>query len=145
MRILVCGGRNFAAPIPYDHSLENKPAMDEYRFVIRKLSEIINPLSIYYNPNDNWLPNDIIIINGAAKGVDSASTDWAIVNFSQLEEYPADWKKHGKAAGIIRNKQMLDLGVDLVIAFPGGTGTADMVKKAKKAGIKVIEIDYNPS
>lgn len=141
MRILVCGGRNFANPIPYDHSPENKKAMDEYRFVMNELHKISIEFSKEYNEHDNWLPTDIVIINGSAKGVDSASSDWAIVNYAQLEEYPADWKTYGKGAGPIRNQQMLDEGKpDLVVAFPGESGTADMVRRAKKAGIPVREI-----
>jgi len=143
MRILVCGGRNFANPIPYDHSPENKKAMDEYKFVLNTLHNLSIEFSKEYNPNDNWLPTDIVIINGKAKGVDSASSDWAIVNYAQLKEYPADWETHGKAAGFIRNQQMLDEGKpDLVIAFPGGSGTADMIRRAKKAGIEVREVTY---
>lgn len=42
-----------------------------------------------------------------------------------------------KAAGHIRNKQMLDTGIDVVIAFPGGRGTANMVKIAKEANVQV--------
>lgn len=143
MRILVCGGRDFANPIPYDHSPENKKAMDEYRFVFKTLNEIINPLSKEYNPDDNWLPTDIIIISGKARGVDSAAIDWAVCNYAQFEEYPADWKKYPKAAGPIRNQQMVDEGKpDLVIAFPGSRGTADMIRRSKKAGIKIMEIGY---
>jgi predicted Rossmann-fold nucleotide-binding protein len=55
--------------------------------------------------------------------------------------FPANWPKHGKGAGFIRNQQMLNEGKpDLMIAFPGGKGTADMIEKAIKAGIKVIEV-----
>jgi YspA, cpYpsA-related SLOG family len=55
--------------------------------------------------------------------------------------YPADWSKHGKAAGPIRNQQMLDESRPrLVVAFPGGRGTADMVRRAKAAGVRVREI-----
>lgn len=56
------------------------------------------------------------------------------------EGFPADWRKYGKSAGPLRNQQMIDEGKpDLVVAFPGGTGTADMVRRAKAAGIRVIE------
>lgn len=143
MRILVCGGRDFANPIPYDHSPENKSAMDEYRFVMDELNKIVNEKSTLYNPDDNWLPTDITIISGEADGVDSAATDFAVVNYTQYKGFPADWKTHGKAAGPIRNQQMLDEGKpDLVIAFPGGNGTADMVRRARKAGVEVREIKY---
>ena len=53
----------------------------------------------------------------------------------------ADWKKYGKSAGCRRNALMLRDGCpDFVVAFPGGRGTADMVKKAKAAGVRVIEV-----
>jgi DNA-binding MurR/RpiR family transcriptional regulator len=55
--------------------------------------------------------------------------------------YPADWEAYGKAAGPIRNQRMLDEGKpDLVIAFsdlPTTSGTYDMIKRAKAAGIPV--------
>lgn len=146
MKILVCGGRNFANPKSNDYSSENKTAIDEYKFVMEKLNEIIYPLSLYYNPTDNWLPTDITIINGKAKGVDNAASDWAIINHACLKEYPADWNKYGKAAGHIRNKQMLEEEKpDLVITFPGGKGTANMKQQAEKAGIEVIEVIYDNS
>lgn len=151
-RILVCGGRAFANPTRYhdarfpamdDNTEENKKATAEYKFVMKKMSEIITPLSQYYDTESNWLPSDIIIISGKARGVDSAAIDWAITQWAQWEEYPADWKKYGNRAGPIRNQQMIDEGKpDLVIAFPGGGGTADMVRRSKKAGIPVMEIKY---
>ncbi len=50
--------------------------------------------------------------------------------------------KYGKSAGSIRNQQMIDEGKpDLVVAFPGGFGTKDMVRRAKKHNIEVIIID----
>lgn len=67
--------------------------------------------------------------------------DWVKARDILIEEYPAEWDKHGKAAGFIRNQDMLDSGVDVVVAFPGGRGTADMVRRARKAGVEVVEID----
>jgi len=56
--------------------------------------------------------------------------------------FPADWGKYSKSAGYIRNKQMLAEGKpDLVVAFPGGKGTANMVKLAKLANIPIHTID----
>lgn len=83
------------------------------------------------------------IISGGARGVDSAAIDWAVVNWCPFKEYKADWQQYGKAAGVIRNRQMLDEGKpDLVVAFPGGKGTAHMVSIAKERGIPVKEITY---
>jgi hypothetical protein len=56
----------------------------------------------------------------------------------------ADWDKHGRAAGPIRNQQMLDEGKpDLVVAFllPQGSGTLDMIRRTEKAGIEVRVIE----
>ncbi len=54
--------------------------------------------------------------------------------------FHAEWMKYGKAAGPIRNARMLAEGKpDLVVAFPGGRGTADMLRRVREAGIEVIE------
>lgn len=121
MRILVCGGRDFK-----DHSL-----------VCRTLSGLFPPPT---EDMDTWLPPpDTVIIHGDAPGADRLADGWAIVNWVAIERYPADWKKYGRAAGPIRNQQMIDEGKpDLVIAFPGGRGTADMTRRAKDAGIKIL-------
>jgi len=76
------------------------------------------------------------IITGGARGADTLAFCWGYDHNKKVLTYPANWKKHGKAAGFIRNQQMLDEGhPDLVIAFPGGRGTADMVRRSKEAGI----------
>ena len=56
------------------------------------------------------------------------------------EVHFADWERYGKSAGPIRNQAMINCNPKLVIAFPGGCGTANMVGKAKQAGIKVLQI-----
>jgi predicted polyphosphate/ATP-dependent NAD kinase len=79
-------------------------------------------------------------ISGNARGADQLGEQWAKNHGFPVEVYPADWETHGRAAGVIRNQQMLETGVDLLIAFPGGRGTADMVRRARKAGVEVIEV-----
>lgn len=86
------------------------------------------------------LPSDVVIIHGCARGADSLVEEVAKELGLQTEHFPADWRKYGRAAGPIRNEQMLLSGADLVIAFPGNRGTADMVRRAKKAGVTVREI-----
>lgn len=81
-----------------------------------------------------------VIVHGAARGADTIARLVAEDLGLATEAHPADWKKHGKAAGPIRNQEMLDSGIDLVIAFPGGNGTADMVKRARQAGVEVVEV-----
>lgn len=82
------------------------------------------------------------IIHGAARGADTCAAVWADIRLVTAIAFPADWEKHGRAAGPIRNRQMLDSAdVDLVVAFPGGRGTAHMIKLARERGIDVRVID----
>ena len=140
--VLVCGGRYFAncVSIQTDSSEENLEKINQYKFLFQTLDRICI--------EKNWCEPEYLmpmirIINGGASGADSAATDYAVVNWCSFKEYPAEWNKYGKSAGPIRNKQMLDEeNIDLVIAFPGGRGTANMVKLAKERGIEVIEVEY---
>jgi len=55
----------------------------------------------------------------------------------KLTRCRAEWEKHGKRAGPIRNRQMLELKPDGVVAFPGDRGTRDMITAAQEAGVPV--------
>jgi phosphomannomutase len=115
MRVLVCGGRDFT----------------DTEFIYSTLDKFAK-----YNHID-------CIIEGDARGVDRIAGYWARKNRIDLYRVAADWDRYRKAAGYIRNKQMLnEYHPDLVIAFPGGVGTAMMVKLAREAGVEVVEIDY---
>ena len=117
MRVLVCGGRDFS-----DREL---------------ISRTLAP----YKPTPVNSVCEHKLILGGATGADSLAYEWAEVFGVPFRLFPADWKTHGRAAGPIRNQRMLDEGKpDLVIAFPGGKGTADMVRRARKAGVPVQEI-----
>jgi hypothetical protein len=114
MRVLVCDGRDFSN------------------------------LELLYQELDQIHTNTPItcIIEGGARGADYLAARWSAKNdLPNHARFCADWALHGKAAGPIRNQQMLDEGKpDLVVAFPGGRGTADMVRRGKAAGVKVIEV-----
>ena len=113
MRLLVCGGRDY----------DNKDLM-------RRI------LQQFYGGID-------VLIHGAAKGADMLANETfqELNDFANIEPYPANWTTYGKSAGPIRNRQMLEEGKpDLVLAFPGGKGTRDMINQAKKAGIPVLQV-----
>ena len=117
MRVLVCGGRDF----------------DDYNLLADTLLGLL----------EQYGSKDVIFISGRARGVDRLGERFAKTNNCELLVFPADWDKFGKGAGFIRNQQMIDEGKpDLVVAFPGGRGTADMVRRAKKHGIEVAEVKY---
>ena len=84
--------------------------------------------------------SDIAVIHGGAKGADRIAGRLAYEWGMNVEVYPADWDKHGRAAGVIRNQQMVDLGADICLAFPLGEsrGTRHCMRIAEKAGIKVV-------
>ena len=77
-----------------------------------------------------------LLINGDAKGADRLATDWASDNGVPLALYRAHWRKLGKQAGPMRNAWM----PDVVLAFPGGRGTAGMKRLAHEAGVEVVEV-----
>lgn len=82
-----------------------------------------------------------VVIEGEASGADSLAREVAEEMGVPVEKYPAEWGKYGKAAGPIRNTQMLDEGnPDLVLAFHNNIaeskGTKNMVKQSTSRGIK---------
>lgn len=88
-----------------------------------------------------------VVIEGECRGADLLSKRAAIELGIPVEAYPADWKMYGKAAGPIRNRQMLKEGKpNLVVAFHDdinhSSGTKNMVNIAKKAGTKVSIVEH---
>jgi YspA, cpYpsA-related SLOG family len=121
MIVLVCGGRDYSDRLYLFHTMDN---------LEREAGKPFRGL-----------------IHGAARGADRLAAEWQAERIKTNAQfwaagYPADWDTHGKAAGPIRNQSMLDQnpGIELVIAFPGGRGTADMVARARKKGIPVVEV-----
>lgn len=109
MRVLVTGGRDFNNPALLATALEQETDGAKH----------------------------VTIMTGA----DHYAGQWARRNQDSvtLEEYPADWSSHGRAAGPIRNQKMVDKMPDLCVAFPtGGRGTAHCIGAARKAGIPTV-------
>ena len=85
------------------------------------------------------------IINGGAGGADYLARRFAKLWELDCVTVRAEWNKHGKAAGPLRNQKMIDEHKpDMVVAFPGGTGTADMIRRAKIARIETWEPEKTP-
>lgn len=86
-----------------------------------------------------------VLIHGDAQGADKLAKRWArLRGVPQLpfKVTPSMWEEQGLSAGSRRNGQMLEVGKpDLVVAFPGGIGTENMIKQAGKAGVPVREED----
>jgi hypothetical protein len=115
MRVLVCGGRSY----------DNR---DRLFSVLDQISRDTFPIGL--------------IIHGGAPGADTLAKQWAESRRVTYWAFPAQWAKHGPAAGPIRNAEMLEEAEpDIVVAFPGGSGTADMKRRAVIAGVKVLEVE----
>lgn len=87
------------------------------------------------------------VVHGAAQGLDSMADEWARRMAINVVACPADWEKLGNRAGPIRNEEVLmEHEPKRLIAFPGGKGTADMVRRAKnrRGKIEVVEIKPEP-
>ncbi len=110
---IICGGRDFADEIMFEDAMGD--LMRHFGYPSR-------------------------IVHGAAAGADSMADDLGERLSILVTRCPADWKEHGRAAGPIRNKEMLAHKPAKVIAFPGGRGTENMMKQARSAGIDVVEI-----
>lgn len=90
-----------------------------------------------------------VIIEGGARGADRLARSIAEQHGIAVETYPADWEQYGRAAGHIRNRQMLVEGKPYrVAAFRiGGAenrGTNNMIAQAEKAGIPVAIYNWWP-
>ncbi len=113
-RILICGGRKFA-----DHKLFHA-TMEDAKI---------------------WFAPKYCIINGLAPGADALAHQWAMMQGVCSICVPANWGIFKDDAGPRRNQWMLEFTFpDLVIAFPGNSGTAHMVKISKDAGVDVWEV-----
>lgn len=80
------------------------------------------------------------VIHGGARGADALAQRWALDRGIPFACVPAHWDRYSKAAGAKRNGWMLRLKPEMVVAFPGGRGTANMVEQAVAAGIDVRQV-----
>lgn len=121
MKVLVCGGRDYA----------------DYARVIAELDQY--HISALAEGGHRVRERGKTIYTRSA---DALAYRYAAFRGIPTSTYCAKWRELGYAAGPIRNQQMLDdFQPELVVAFPGGTGTADMVRRAKAANIPVHEVE----
>jgi hypothetical protein len=78
------------------------------------------------------------IVSGRATGVDTLGENWALENKLPIAKFPADWNKHGKSAGYIRNSEMAKYAEALIAIWNGKSkGTKNMIDTANRLGLKV--------
>lgn len=79
-----------------------------------------------------------LLIEGGARGADRLAREWALSRGVHVATVNAQWDKFGGGAGPLRNHAMTLLKPTRCIAFPGGRGTGDMVRRCKNASIPAI-------
>lgn len=113
MKLLVCGGRDFA----------------DREFVFSCLDRVDRKRRV------------MLLVHGGATGADALADEWAAARGVARLPFPVpreEWRALGPKAGPMRNARMLAIAApDGVVAFPGGAGTADMVERAHRAGVPV--------
>lgn len=121
--------------------------MNEYKVIIaggRHFSnyELLKEKCDYYLQH-KLQEGRVVIISGHATGADALGERYAKERGLSLDAHPADWNKHGKAAGPIRNAEMAEVA-DALIAFWDGVsrGTKNMIDTAKSKGLKVAIVRY---
>lgn len=138
--ILVCGGRAYGKIDP-KRPIEHPARMAERRKLRAVMTDLLKEHGRFQ------------LIHGGARGADALAGGWASEAEIPTSVFPADWTntarpgalvknrrdgtQYDALAGIVRNQRMLDEGKPtLVVAFPGGSGTRDMIDKALAAGIE---------
>jgi len=101
-----------------------------YKFVADRLRYLIKEY--------DW--KDPFIIHGNYSGVDTLASKYAVEINRPSAAVNAYWFTNGPKAGPMRNGWMLELTPDVCVAFPGGSGTADMKRQARDAGIPIFEV-----
>lgn len=120
-KLIVAGGRDFLDYTLLSHEL---------------MHLVIGPLAPYKD-------HDVSIVSGMARGADALGAKFARANGVQLYEFPADWDKHGKRAGFMRNEQMGNFADGLVAFYSGSNGTGHMIKYMHSLNKPVWVIPYN--
>ena len=108
MKVIIAGGRN----------------IHDYSLVLSAIRE------------SEFIPTEIV--SGMAPGIDTLAVQYSQENNLPLAEFHADWNKHKKAAGPIRNREMANYGDALIAIWDGESrGTKNMIEEATKRGLKI--------
>jgi hypothetical protein len=133
--VLVCGGRDYGEEYAADGAFVKR----------RDLAEAERAAAFAAFERVRLERGIALVVHGACggerlRGADGLAHAWALQRGLPVLAVPARWDLHGKRAGPIRNREMLDfhgLRPDVVVALPGGRGTRDMCHAAEQAGTPV--------
>lgn len=136
MKLIIAGTR------PPDYILKNVKKYAEWMIL---LFNSISDRGIRYGTFSSADENEREIVSGGAYGTDHAGEIMArmmmLKEDVKLTVFNADWKKHGKSAGMIRNCEMADYADELLLVWDGkSAGSKNMKKEMMKRGKPVHEL-----
>lgn len=118
IRLIIAGGRDF----------------NDYKLLEEKIDYFLSQRPEH---------EEVQIVSGKARGADSLGEKFANEYSLNVKEFPADWKKYGKAAGYIRNEEMAKYATHCVCFWDGESkGTKHMIDLAKKHDLKLRIVKY---
>ena len=113
MKVIVAGSRNFI-----------------------RFSDVLDAIELF-REEDEWEITELV--SGTARGVDMYGERWASKNNVPIKRFPADWKNHGRSAGIRRNRLMAEYADALVAVWDGSSrGTRHMIQTAYQKGLPTL-------
>lgn len=109
---------------------------DDYERIWNALNTVVPEGIAAYK--EGWAAENVTIVHGASQ-MDFFIAGLAFSLGMDTEAHPADWKRHGKGAGFIRNQEMVDRRADICLAFikNNSHGASDCADRAEAAGIPV--------
>ncbi len=114
MRVAVCGGKDFLA----------MHLISAVLFKVHRANHITE------------------LLIGNSRGVDEIVNDWAARTGIPVRHINSDWLSYGEDADDVRNQLIIDERPDIIVLFPGGKRTNDLLNKAITAGHKnVLHVD----
>jgi hypothetical protein len=106
-------------------------------------SRSFNKYHMVLTAMENMKRTPLAIVSGCARGADMFGELWAKRHDIPIVRFPADWPQYGKAAGAIRNKQMVEYADEFVIFWDGvSPGTKHMIETVKKSGKHMMLVKY---
>ncbi len=144
--------RDTGRPVPVDLGTGRTPRASRLETLLTVRTKENNTMKVLVTGDRNWcnkdrirqvlstIPNIEFIVEGGARGADTLAREVATDLGIEVREYKADWNKHGRAAGPIRNRLMLyETKPNLVVAFHNNIleskGTRDMVRITRSKDI----------
>jgi hypothetical protein len=124
--------------------VEVKPEKEMRKIIIAGGRDFLDRDLLFKTVTDFIDSDDLVqIVSGCAPGADTLGLDYAAACGYEVKKFPADWDKHGKAAGPIRNRQMAEYADECIVFWDGKSrGTKSMIDEAMARKLRLTIVEY---